>query len=95
MSKENQDRGPYHPVAFDEMCERFMAEIRTNGDRLQQLESVISPLLARAHCECSDEEAHALIRNATRAAEEVSDHFKVTPESWQIWIDHQRKKGPL
>ena len=56
---------------------------------------VISPLLARAHCECTDEEALTLIRNATRAAEEVSDHFKVTPESWQIWLDRQRETEQL
>ncbi len=91
----SEDRGRYHPVAFDELCERFMAEIRTNGKRLEQLESVISPLLARAHCECTDEEALTLIRNATRAAEEVSDHFKVTPESWQIWLDRQRETEQL
>ena len=90
MSKES-----YHPVAFDEVCERFMAEIRINHKRLEQLEKVISPLLARAHCECTDEEALALLRNATQAAEEVSDHFKVTPESWQIWIDHQRETQQL
>lgn len=85
----------YHPVSFDVLCERYMEEIRTSSKRLTQLERVISPLLARAHCECTDEEALALLRNATREAEEISDHFKVTPESWQIWLDSQRKQGKL
>lgn len=88
-------KGPYHPVSFDEVCGRFMAEIRINGKRLEQLESVISPLLARAHCECSDDEAQALIRNATEAAEKVGKDFGGLAhlrENFQIWLDYQRKK---
>jgi len=37
-----KDRGLYHPVAFAELQERFMAEIRINHKRLTALEQVIS-----------------------------------------------------
>jgi len=106
MSKERElqgewevtDKGPYHPVAFDNLQERFMEEIRTNGKRLTALELVISPLVARAHCECTDDEAKALIRKATEAAEKACDQFGGLDnlrENFQIWLDHQRKTEQL
>ncbi len=88
----SEDRGRYHPVAFDELCERFMAEIRTNSKRIEQLENVISPLLARVHCECTDREADLLLAQATEAAEKVAKQFEVKADVWQIWIDFQRTK---
>ena len=94
-----KDRGPYHPVAFDELCERFMAEIRINSKRLTQLEKIMSPLLARENCECSDDEAAQLQNMAIVAAIEViEDDFggmESMKENFQIWLDHQRETKQL
>jgi hypothetical protein len=96
---EGANETKYHPVAFDEMCERFMTEMRDNSKKLEQLEKVISPLLARAHCECSDEEAMTLLRRATEEAEKiVNDDFggmESMKENFQIWLDHQREKEQI
>jgi len=94
MSKEEI----YHPVAFTELQERFMAEIRINSNRLTALELVISPLMARVHCECTDYEAKLLIAKATEAAEKACVEFggiDNLKESFQIWLDHQRKTKQL
>jgi hypothetical protein len=86
----------YHPVAFEELLKRFMAEIRASSKRLTQLEKVISPLLARENCECSDDEAAHLQNMAVAAALEViEDDFggmESMRENFQFWLDHQRKK---
>ncbi len=90
------DRGPYHPVAFDELTERFMAEIRISSHRLEQLEKVISPLLARTHCECTDAEARALLDKATHEAEQIiKDDFggmESMTENFQVWLDRLRER---
>jgi hypothetical protein len=88
----------YHPVAFFELQERFMKEIRTNGNRLTALELVISPLMARSHCECTDEEAQALLLKAINAAEKACVEFggiDNLKECFQIWLDHQRETEQL
>jgi len=95
---EVTDKGRYHPVAFDELQERFMAEIRINGKRLTALELVISPLMARTHCVCTDEEAQALILKATAAAEKACEDFggiEKIQDCFQIWLDHQRETEQL
>jgi hypothetical protein len=88
----------YHPVAFAELQERFMAEIRINHKRLTALEQVIAPLMARTHCVCTDEEAQALNLKAIEAAEKACEEFggieKIT-ECFQIWLDHQRETQQL
>ncbi len=89
----------YHPVAFDEVCERFMAEIRINSKRLTQLEKIISPLLARETCVCSDDEAAQLQAMAITAAIEVIERdfggMKGMAGNFDIWIKHQRETGQL
>jgi len=95
---EVTDKGRYHPVAFDQLQERFMDEIRINGKRLTALELVISPLMARIHCECTDYEAKLLVAKATEAAEKACDDFGGLDnlrENFQIWLDHQRKTKQL
>ncbi len=90
---------PYHPVAFEELCDRFMAEIRISSKRLEQLEKVISPLLARSHCECTDEEAQALLLKAINEAEKViEDDFggmKGMAGNFDTWLKYQRKTEKL
>jgi len=88
----------YHPVAFAELQKRFMAEIRTNGDRLTALELVISPLMARVHCECTDREADLLLAQATEAAQKACKEFGGIDnlrECFQLWLDHQRETNRL
>jgi hypothetical protein len=89
----------YHPIAFAELQERFMAEIRINHKRLTQLEKVISPLLARENCVCSDDEAAQLQNMAIVAAIEViEDDFggmDSMKENFQIWLNHQRETEQL
>jgi len=94
----NPPKADYHPIAFAELQERFMAEIRMNHKRLTALEQVISPLMARTHCVCTDEEAQALNLKAIEAAEKACEEFggieKIT-ECFQIWLDHQRETEQL
>jgi hypothetical protein len=89
----------YHPVAFDELLQRFMAEIRANHKRLEQLEKVISPLLARQVCACSDDEAARLRNMATTAAIEIiEDDFggmESMTVNFQTWLDRLREKKEL
>jgi len=89
----------YHPIAFDELLNRFMAEIRENHKRLEQLEKVISPLLAREVCECTDDEAAQLLNMATAAALEIiEDDFggiESMTVNFQTWTDRLREKCQL
>jgi len=94
----NPPKKDYHPVAFDEVCERFMAEIRINHKRLTALEQVIAPLMARTHCVCTDEEAQALMLRAINQAENACEEFggiDNIKECFQIWLDHQRETDQL
>lgn len=100
MNKMNVTVKPdYHPVAFNEVCERFMAELRINTKRLTQLERVISPLLARSHCECTDEEAQALLLKAINEAEKIIEEdfggMKGMAGNFDFWLKHQRKTEQL
>ena len=94
----NPPKKDYLPVSFDVLCERYMAEIRLSSKRLTALELVISPLMARTHCVCTDEEAQALILQATEAAEKACKEFggiDNLKECFQLWLDHQRETNRL